>query len=208
MKFGISGVDRELGSGLESPQLLTFEVDPNSEYQKVIYNMLDNETEKNIFIISTQYSKPVIESKLEQSNIIDKSDIIVIDMESEKLNISKIKDRLEKIPEESVVYIESIQNICEQISESPQTILNTVYEFVSQRSLFILTWVQRNTKIANKILHNSDTNIQVRIENELSYEVAQYLVFTKLLNKQEITQQFKLELRESTVDVDTSRNVS
>jgi hypothetical protein len=209
-RTGINSIDREIVDNFSSPHIMTFISEPQSQYEKMVHQIVEESDSKTIQYITPTYTEPVFENILNNIGIIEQ-DVQQTSLHNTEQKIDTLTEVFTTTPEKSIIVIGNFTHLVDKLSDTEKTLLyNKMYEASIEKDLKICVIVTLNES-------NHSTDIQSFLdytdsiwEFSVGYtgeEYKHYLNISKNRFGKDFANKFKVNIGEDRVKNDNQRGI-
>lgn len=208
LSTGIKNLDREIDDGIPEGFLTSIVAPPSSNAERLVQQFISANDHQAVYI-TTEKSEPFLKDSIDKLNILTNHPQIV-DITGEKDPLNSIEDYIRKLPEESLVIIDSVDILEHEDRARYQEFLNKLQKFLSESGSIAILYGSSSDVVPTHrplTLKLSDAVFEINVNKE-SENIISYLSITKFRGLKGVDERIRLEIRKDKVSIDTSRDIA
>lgn len=208
---GIDSLDRDLQGGIPSGYILSIIAPPASNSERFLHQFVAENEDRQAVYFTTEQSEPFLRDSFDKLNILDQPPQIV-DLTSEREPLDKISGYIQKMPEESIVIIDSIDRLEDEDSDRYQDFINELQRYLSNSDstaiLFGTSSGQHSPPKGRPVsMKLSDAIFEID-QLKQSEDLISYLSITKFRGIKGVDERVRIQMESDSVGIDTSRDIA
>lgn len=206
---GIDSLDRDFGGGVPEGYILSIIAPPASNAERFLHQFIAENESKQAIYFTTEQSESFLRDSFDKLQILDEPPQI-IDLTSEREPLDEMINYMQKLPEDSIVVIDSIDRLEDEDSNRYQDFLNQLQSYLSNsESTAILYGTASQSVPTGRPVSMKLADAIFEIDQlRQSEDLISYLSITKFRGIRGIDERIRIQMEEDKVAIDTSRDIA
>lgn len=206
---GIDSLNRKLHGGIPEGYMLSIIAPPASNAERFLHQFVAENEDQEAVYFTTEQSESFLRDSFDKLDILDKPPQIV-DLTTEKKPLDQISEYMQKLPDDSIIIVDSIDQLEREELDRYKDFLNELQNHLStSNSTAILFGTSGSHTPEGRAtsMKLSDAIFQIELLRQ-SEDLISYLEITKFRGIKGQDERLRIEMREDEVGIDTSRDIA
>lgn len=207
---GIDTLNRDLEGGIPEGYILSLVAPPSSNAERFLHQFVQANEDRQAVYFTTEQSESFLRDSFDKLNILDQPPQIV-DLTTERNPLDEISSYIQKMPEESLVIIDSVDSLETDDPDRYRDFLNELQQYLSNSdSTAILHATAGTSELPPSratSMKLSDVIFEVDVIRQ-SEDLISYLSITKFRGLKGIDERIRIKMERDKVGIDTSRDIA
>lgn len=206
---GIDSLNRDLNGGIPDGYILSIIAPPASNAERFLHQFVAENEDRQAVYFTTEQSEPFLRDSFDKLDILDRPPQIV-DLTSEREPLDEISGYIPKMPEDSIIIIDSVDRLEDEDSDRYQDFINQLQRFLSGSDSTAILFgtadhhVPEGRPVSMKL---SDAIFEID-QVKQSEDLISYLSITKFRGLRGIDDRVRIQMESDNVSIDTSRDIA
>lgn len=202
-------LDRKIKQGFSEGSLSTITAPWASNVERFLHQLIDT-NDKQTFYITTEQTESVVADTFEDSGILTSNAPTILDLTEDSRPIQSVEDKVESVPDGSLVFIDSINSLETEDDRDYRALLNNIRSEISGTDTVVIMYGTKgegtppNRRMTYRL---SDAVLEFNVELQ-SGDVETFIDIPKFRGVEQIGERIKIRLEADRITIDTSREIA